>query len=61
MDNGDVVVDGVAIDISDCLRNSFASGTKAAERVQLLGNAIAEGTASLQGVSQDSFTIRDST
>ena len=61
MDNGDVVVDGVAIDISDCLRNSFASGTKAAERVQLLGNAITEGTASLQGVSQDSFTIRDST
>jgi PAS domain-containing protein len=61
MDNGDVMVDGVAIDISDCLRNSFASGTKAAERVQLLENAIAEGTTSLQVASHDTLPIKDST
>jgi len=40
MDNGDVMVDGVAIDISDCLRHSFASRVAAEERLRLLEQAI---------------------
>lgn len=44
MDNGDIMVDGVAIDISDCLQHSFASCTSAEERLQLLEQAIARGT-----------------
>jgi DNA-binding response OmpR family regulator len=41
MDNGDVMVDGVAIDISDCLRHSFASRVAAEERLRILEGAIA--------------------
>lgn len=41
MDNGDVIVDGVAIDVSDCLRNSFTSGVAAEERLRHLEHAIA--------------------
>jgi DNA-binding response OmpR family regulator len=37
MDNGEVMVDGVAIDMSDCLRHSLAAD----ERLQLLKQAIA--------------------
>ncbi|HBE17507.1 MAG TPA: hypothetical protein DEG17_05555 [Cyanobacteria bacterium UBA11149] len=40
MDNGDVVVDGVAIDISDCLRRSFASDVAIQEHLRLLEQAI---------------------
>lgn len=41
MDNGDVIVDGVAIDVSDCLRQNFASRTAAEERLQHLEQALA--------------------
>lgn len=41
MDNGDVMVDGVAIDISDCLQQSFASRVAAQERLRVLEQAIA--------------------
>jgi hypothetical protein len=41
MENGDVMVDGVAIDISDCLENSFASHLTMTERLRFLEQAIA--------------------
>ncbi|HBB35455.1 MAG TPA: hypothetical protein DDZ80_06555 [Cyanobacteria bacterium UBA8803] len=41
MDNGDVMVDGVAIDISDCLREVFTSCIATEERLRLLEQAIA--------------------
>ena len=41
MENGDVVVDGVAIDISDCLRHSFSSDVAVQEHLRLLEQAIA--------------------
>jgi DNA-binding response OmpR family regulator len=44
MDNGDVMVDGVAIDISDCLQQSFASRIAAQERLRVLEQAIARST-----------------
>jgi PAS domain-containing protein len=40
-ENGDVMVDGLAIDISDCLQRSFASPIAAAERMRILERAIA--------------------
>jgi CheY-like chemotaxis protein/PAS domain-containing protein len=44
MENGDVMVDGVAIDVSDCLRRSFASNVTAEERLRHLEHAIAQST-----------------
>ncbi len=41
MENGDVMIDGVAIDISDCLENSFASHLTTGERLRFLEQAIA--------------------
>jgi len=41
MDNGDVMIDGVAIDVSDCLRHNFASCVAAEERLRVLEQAIA--------------------
>lgn len=41
MDNGDIMVDGVAIDVSDCLGQSFASQVAVEERLRLLEQAIA--------------------
>jgi hypothetical protein len=40
-ENGDVMVDGLAIDISDCLQQSFASPVAAEERMRILERAIA--------------------
>lgn len=40
MSNGDVIVDGVAIDISDCLRHSFSSDVAVQEHLRLLEEAI---------------------
>jgi CheY-like chemotaxis protein len=62
MNNGDVMVDGVAIDVSDCLRYSFASGSAAQERVRLLKQAIAQSvpaqptTASSSNISTSGST-----
>lgn len=44
MNNGDVMVDGVAIDISDCLQRSFASHIVSEERIRVLKQAIAHST-----------------
>lgn len=44
MENGDVIVDGVAIDISDCLRQSFASRVAIEERLRFLKQAIAHSS-----------------
>jgi DNA-binding response OmpR family regulator len=46
MENGDVMVDGVAIDISDCLRHSPASRVAAEERLRVLERAIARSSPS---------------
>jgi CheY-like chemotaxis protein len=46
MDNGDVMVDGVAIDVSDCLQHSFASRVAAEERLRVLERAIARSAPS---------------
>lgn len=46
MENGDVIVDGVAIDISDCLQPSPASRVTAEERLRVLEGAIARSTPS---------------
>ena len=46
MENGDVIVDGVAIDISDCLQHSPASRITAEERLRVLEGAIARSTPS---------------
>ena len=51
MDNGDVMIDGVAIDISDCLRHSFASCTAAEERLRALEQAIAQSAGALAASS----------
>ncbi len=39
-ENGDIMVDGLAIDISDCLQRSFASPIAAEERMRILEKAI---------------------
>jgi hypothetical protein len=44
MENGDVMVDGVAIDVSDCLRRSFATHVTAEDRLRHLEHAIAQST-----------------
>jgi hypothetical protein len=51
MDNGDVMIDGVAIDISDCLRHSFASCVAAEERLRALEAAIAQSAGALAASS----------
>jgi PAS domain-containing protein len=54
MDNGDVMIDGVAIDISDCLRHSFASCAAAEERLRALEQAIAQSAGSIAASSHTS-------
>ncbi|MEW6493362.1 MAG: response regulator [Cyanobacteriota bacterium] len=51
MGNGDVIVDGVAIDISDCLRYNFASNVTAEERLRHLESAIGQ-SASTEPISE---------
>ena len=54
MENGDVMIDGVAIDISDCLRHSFASCAAAEERLRALEQAIAQSAGSIAASSHTS-------
>jgi CheY-like chemotaxis protein len=51
MDNGDVMIDGVAIDISDCLQHSFASCAAAEERLRALEQVIAQSAGAIAASS----------
>ena len=63
MANGDVMVDGVAIDISDCLQRNFASHATPEERVRVLQQAITQSrsTKPSTAFSNDIGTTNDST
>ena len=62
MNNGDVMVDGVAIDISDCLQRNFSSPIASEERVRVLKQAIAQSTSTKSSTAlSNDISTKDST